>query len=466
MLPLMMLQPTELATFAAEPNSADLLPQDAIEPVVAFAEILQVGLQPPVSAAAGNGSPVPLAGNGLPPIVGSGTPGAGPGAERALPLPAIEPMAIEGRPGRDVLEVRILPAAAEGRTPALPALPGSDSQPRVPLPQTPFPAPVAERLSVDNLQPPLADQQAAASRATPSREQTARELAARPQVLPDTAIQRPGVEAAVAANAATAAADLAQRTHGRTGRPAPVAESLPAGAGNPDARPAPVARDGLWQPGITPEIRQPVPVAAAAQPVQVPVEGLSQGDTPLPQGPNAAQGLQSATVQLSQAPAPLASGAAGNPAAQAPAPIDIPVRDTAWSGMLGERVLVMANNQLQNAEIRLTPAELGPLRVQVAVEDGAANVTFHAQHAITREAIEQALPRLRELFAENGLTLNQADVGEQAGPGVEQGNREAAGDRASSDSMIAEAEADPAADDVAPLDRPRSRPDGLVDTFA
>ena len=466
MLPLMMLQPTELATFAPEPNSADLLPQDAIEPVVAFADILQVGLQPPMQTATGDGSPVPLAGNGLPPIAGSDTPSVGQTAGGALPLPAIEQIAIEGRQGSAPVEARILPAPAEGRTPALPAPAVTDSAARVQLPQAPVQAPVAERMPVEELQQPMVRQEATAPRMAAGREQAGPELVPRPQILPDSAVQRPVAEAAVAANAGIAAVDLAQSTYGRAGRTAPMAESLPANAGSPDARPAALSRDGAPQPGVTPEIRQPAPVAPAGQPLQVPVDGLNQGDTPLPQGPNAAQGLQTTSAQLSQAPTPLASSASGTPAAQAQAPIDIPVRDTAWSGVLGERVLVMANNQLQNAEIRLTPAELGPLRVQVAVEDGAANVTFHAQHAITREAIEQALPRLRELFAENGLTLNQADVGEQAGPGIEQGNREAAGEGASPDGMTAQTDEDSAADVVEALERPRSRPDGLVDTFA
>ena len=89
------------------------------------------------------------------------------------------------------------------------------------------------------------------------------------------------------------------------------------------------------------------------------------------------------------------------------------VRDRAWGEQLGDRVVMMAANQLKQAEIRLTPAELGPLRVQVSVDDGNAHVTFHAQHAVTRDALEQALPRLREMLAENGLSLGQADVSDR-----------------------------------------------------
>lgn len=138
------------------------------------------------------------------------------------------------------------------------------------------------------------------------------------------------------------------------------------------------------------------------------------------------------------------------------------VRDSAWGSQLNERVVMMANNQLKSAEIRLTPAELGPLRVQVAVDDGTAHVTFHAQHAVTREAIEQALPRLREMLAENGLSLGQADVSDR---GVGEGNRDSDSENQGSeltaeDTNVAVTERDGQA--------PRSRTisNGMVDTFA
>jgi hypothetical protein len=142
--------------------------------------------------------------------------------------------------------------------------------------------------------------------------------------------------------------------------------------------------------------------------------------------------------------------------------IRTPVSEPAWGDRLGERVVMLAGNQLKSAEIRLTPADLGPVRVRVSVEEGAANVTFQAAHAVTRDALEQALPRLREMLAENGLTLGQADVGDQ---GIAQGNRD--GDSESSAAGFD-------SDDVSELmgetgaEERRETPasNGLVDTFA
>jgi len=192
----------------------------------------------------------------------------------------------------------------------------------------------------------------------------------------------------------------------------------------------------------------------------------------LPRGtaPNAVQALQAqlntppSQAVFTASPGAVAATESTYAAAvqQATDLIGTSVRDSAWGERIGERVLMMAGNQLKTAEIRLTPAELGPLRVQVSVDDGAANVTFHAQHAVTREALEQALPRLREMLAENGLSLGQADVSEQ---GVAQGNKDDESDVRVSGEATDEAH-DAAADDHGHTAARATTSNGLVDTFA
>lgn len=182
---------------------------------------------------------------------------------------------------------------------------------------------------------------------------------------------------------------------------------------------------------------------------------------PAPQMPLNTQGPQALFTAM---PVNVAAGDVTYAAAaqQATDLIATPVRDSAWGERIGERVVWMAGNQLKTAEIRLTPAELGPIRVQVSVEDGATNVTFHAQHAVTREAIEQALPRLREMLAENGLSLGQADVGEQ---GVAEGNKDNQTEGSLSDGAADDLPGG-VTDDDANQTPARMSSNGLVDTFA
>jgi flagellar hook-length control protein FliK len=63
--------------------------------------------------------------------------------------------------------------------------------------------------------------------------------------------------------------------------------------------------------------------------------------------------------------------------------------------------------------MKMNPANLGPVEVKLHVQNEQASVTFLAQNSATRDALEQALPKLRESFAENGIQLTHAEVGQQ-----------------------------------------------------
>lgn len=110
---------------------------------------------------------------------------------------------------------------------------------------------------------------------------------------------------------------------------------------------------------------------------------------------------------------PLPGQGASNPLA-APAVISMslstPMHQANWGQGMAERVMWMANAKIQEAEIQLHPRELGPIGIKVSVSHDQANVSFVAQHAATRDALESAIPRLREMLSESGLQLGNADV--------------------------------------------------------
>ena len=90
------------------------------------------------------------------------------------------------------------------------------------------------------------------------------------------------------------------------------------------------------------------------------------------------------------------------------------VGQPAFTEELSHRVLLFAGQRMHNAELSLTPADLGPIKVAIEIHGQEASLAFTAQHAATRTAIEDALPRLREMFAGQGLQLTQAQVGDQS----------------------------------------------------
>lgn len=89
------------------------------------------------------------------------------------------------------------------------------------------------------------------------------------------------------------------------------------------------------------------------------------------------------------------------------------LKSEAWSRVLSSRVIWMAREGVQQASLKLNPANMGPVEVKLHMHNEQANISFIVQHAATRDALEQALPRLRESFQENGMELAHADVSQQ-----------------------------------------------------
>ncbi len=85
-----------------------------------------------------------------------------------------------------------------------------------------------------------------------------------------------------------------------------------------------------------------------------------------------------------------------------------------WSQAMGKQILMMVNQNISSAEIRLNPAHLGPIEVLIDMSEEQVSVSMSSRHAVVRDAMEQALPRLREMLEQNGFSLADADISEHA----------------------------------------------------
>jgi flagellar hook-length control protein FliK len=94
--------------------------------------------------------------------------------------------------------------------------------------------------------------------------------------------------------------------------------------------------------------------------------------------------------------------------------IPVPVSSAGWPHAVAAQVHWFVSNDVQSATLRLSPDHLGPVEVHIDVQQSQVNVNFSAANADTRAALEQTVPRLREIFASGGLTLGQTNV--QADP--------------------------------------------------
>jgi flagellar hook-length control protein FliK len=84
-----------------------------------------------------------------------------------------------------------------------------------------------------------------------------------------------------------------------------------------------------------------------------------------------------------------------------------------WDNALSQRVLWMVSHQHQTAELNLNPPDLGPLQVVLSVNSDQASAAFVSQNPEVRQALEAALPRLKEMMAESGINLGNATVSDQ-----------------------------------------------------
>jgi flagellar hook-length control protein FliK len=93
----------------------------------------------------------------------------------------------------------------------------------------------------------------------------------------------------------------------------------------------------------------------------------------------------------------------------------------AWREEVGAKLNWMIERGVQSGSLRLSPENLGPLEVRISVQNDQVSVWFGAAHADTRAALENALPRLRELFAAQGMSLADAGVFREPPKNFQQG---------------------------------------------
>lgn len=101
--------------------------------------------------------------------------------------------------------------------------------------------------------------------------------------------------------------------------------------------------------------------------------------------------------------------------APAPAPVPVPPDHPQWGQAFGERVVWLVNQHATSAQLSLNPPDLGRLDVRINLDQDQARVLFATPHESVREAIEAAVPRLREMLADAGVQLLDVGIERHAG---------------------------------------------------
>ncbi len=181
-----------------------------------------------------------------------------------------------------------------------------------------------------------------------------------------------------------------------------------------------------------PEIPSPANLAVSGgghEPSEAATQGLNFSNV---SATLAATGAESAKYTATQESAPPRFFTLQTPAGQ-----------PGWDVEVGNRIRWMVGQNNTGVELRLNPPELGSIEVKVATEGERTSITFFAANPAARDALELALPRLREMFADSGMQLANADVSDQ---GLQQereqlsGSEKFSGDNDRGGAMILETE--------------------------
>lgn len=246
------------------------------------------------------------------------------------------------------------------------------------------------------------------------------------QALPQAQPQ-PTAQAQVLASPDGAAVQPALLADAR-GRPTPgQAASVQAGesASIPDmpAQPGlPAAKDIVLPAPGAPAQFAATPVAAAESAIVKPVAEAeaAAADLPLPGAEN--------ITHAAARPAYAAQESQPTPGAR----IESALGSRQWTEDVGQRIVWAAGRGESRAELVLHPPLLGRVEVAITVSsNGDSTALFVSANPQVRDALEQSLPRLREIMAEAGITLGQASVQSDSAPrdDREQQNGPAAGGR-------------------------------------
>lgn len=142
----------------------------------------------------------------------------------------------------------------------------------------------------------------------------------------------------------------------------------------------------------------------------------------------------------------------------------VQMQQSGWSEAVVDRVMWLSSQNLKSAEIQLDPAELGRMEVRIDMTKEQTQVTFLSPHAGVRDALEGQMQRLRDMFAQQGMTMDVNVSDQSLARGWQgDGGGESRGERGGADTDGTEAESA----GVMEVASNRSAGDrGLVDFYA
>ena len=94
--------------------------------------------------------------------------------------------------------------------------------------------------------------------------------------------------------------------------------------------------------------------------------------------------------------------------------VQAPVDSADFPQGVADRVSFAVDNNWSSAKLQVNPPQLGPIDLQIAVQGDHAQVMMSTHSAVTREALESSLPKLKEMLGSQGFTQVSVDISQRS----------------------------------------------------
>ncbi|TAL61875.1 MAG: hypothetical protein EPN84_07265, partial [Legionella sp.] len=90
--------------------------------------------------------------------------------------------------------------------------------------------------------------------------------------------------------------------------------------------------------------------------------------------------------------------------------IPVEVGSPHWGEKFAEHIVWMSQQGVKSALIKVHPEDLGPIEISIKVVKNVATVTISSHSTHVCNIVDQSMPKLREMMAEQGLNLAEVNI--------------------------------------------------------
>lgn len=189
-------------------------------------------------------------------------------------------------------------------------------------------------------------------------------------------------------------------------------QDLPAGVKPQPSRPEAQPAMPVTESAVEGKAQSLTPADSSAQATSPAAAPLSESLTQAQHNLKGAEPVATPHIVAQAAPVTATAPATAiSTSTVATATLQAEVGTPAWQQSLGQQIAVFSRNGVHHAELRLHPEELGALQVSLRVNNDQAQVHFVSESHHVRAALESAMPNLRTMLEESGISLGQSSVG-------------------------------------------------------